>query len=89
MLETDKHICPRCFGWIPSNERPGEYIGALSRIDNKTQICSACGNEEAILALVPTDQWPIILYDDPVTNFAKQRWLERIVIQERTSHGPN
>ena len=41
--------CPRCRdNWIPSNERPGEYPGALSRTDNKTEICSACGTAEAM-----------------------------------------
>lgn len=89
MLDTDKYICPRCFGFIPNNNQPGQYIGALSRIDNKTEICSACGTEEAILALVPIDQWPIILYDDTVTTLAKQRWIERIVKQESITRGSN
>lgn len=40
-------ICPKCHGYIPSNENPGEYPGALSREDNTTEICSACGNKEA------------------------------------------
>lgn len=42
-------ICPRCkINYIPNNETPGLYIGALSRVDNKTEICSACGTEEAL-----------------------------------------
>lgn len=42
-------ICPRCKdNWIPCNERPGEYPGAISRADNKTEICSACGEDEAL-----------------------------------------
>lgn len=45
--EMDKPICPRCKGYIPNNEKPGEYPGALSRKDNKTEVCSACGQEEA------------------------------------------
>lgn len=40
--------CPRCGGFIPSNERPGQYPGALSRADNETEVCSACGQEEAL-----------------------------------------
>jgi len=40
--------CPRCGGFIPNNETPGAYPGALSRIDNKTEICSACGEDEAL-----------------------------------------
>lgn len=42
------HVCPRCLGRIPNNENPGAYMGALSRTDNKTEICSACGSEEAM-----------------------------------------
>lgn len=42
-------ICPRCEGWIPSNSEPGAYPGAISRLDNETEICSQCGSEEAVL----------------------------------------
>lgn len=41
-------ICPSCGGFIPNNETPGAYSGALSRKDNKTEICSACGTREAL-----------------------------------------
>lgn len=41
--------CPRCkINYIPNNETPGAYPGALSRVDNKTEICSDCGVEEAL-----------------------------------------
>lgn len=43
------NVCPRCKdNWIPCNERPGEYPGAISRTDNKTEICSDCGTAEAL-----------------------------------------
>lgn len=42
-------ICPICEGFIPNNETPGAYAGALSRKDNTTEICSACGVVEAML----------------------------------------
>ena len=42
-----KPICPRCSGFIPNNENPGAYPGAVSRVDNETEICSACGVAEA------------------------------------------
>ena len=42
-------ICPICAGFIPNNETPGAYAGALSRKDNTTEICSACGVVEAML----------------------------------------
>lgn len=59
------HICPRCNdNFIPTNEHPGQYPGALSRADNKTEICSACGTEEALEDLykggcAQTSQWPV------------------------------
>lgn len=40
--------CPRCGGFIPNNETPGAYCGALSRVDNQTEICSACGDDESL-----------------------------------------
>jgi hypothetical protein len=43
------NICPRCCdNWIPNNLQPGEYPGAISRTDNKTEICSECGTAEAL-----------------------------------------
>ena len=78
----DHPICPRCTGFIPSNLFPGEYPGAISRIDNKTEICSDCGTEEAILALIPLDQWPIVLYDHPVCKQAIERWKTRMEIEK-------
>lgn len=41
-------ICPICKGFIPNNEQPGAYMGAISRVDNKTEICSQCGRDEAL-----------------------------------------
>jgi hypothetical protein len=40
--------CPRCGHYIPNDETPGLYPGALSREDGKTEICSACGREEGL-----------------------------------------
>jgi hypothetical protein len=65
MTANEFPVCPRCDGYIPNNVTPGEYIGALSRTDNKTEICSDCGTEEAMEqfvhrdALIPKDMWPI------------------------------
>lgn len=39
--------CPRCKGPIPSAQHEGEFPGALSRLDNETEICSSCGVAEA------------------------------------------
>jgi hypothetical protein len=57
-------ICPRCGGCIPNNETPGAYPGALSRVDNETFICSACGTHEAMQQFgggraTPIRDWPI------------------------------
>lgn len=60
------HICPRCQAdWIPCNERPGEYPGAISRADNKTEICSACGEDEALKdycdgGCEPVEEWAVV-----------------------------
>lgn len=40
--------CPLCGGPIPNALYEGKYSGALSRRDNKTEICSDCGVREAI-----------------------------------------
>jgi hypothetical protein len=45
---SDFPICPKCDGYIPNNENPGAYPGAISRADNKTEICSDCGTQEAL-----------------------------------------
>lgn len=59
--------CPRCstHDWIPNNKTPGAYVGALSRADNKTEICSACGEDEALKDFFeggcePVDAWPVV-----------------------------
>lgn len=58
--------CPRCVehNWIPSNEFPGLYPGAISRADNKTEICSSCGADEAMAWFAtgtcqPVEEWPV------------------------------
>jgi len=55
-------VCPRCGGWVPNNDTPGAFPGALSRVDNKTEICSECGTEEALQQLTdgapaPMSEW--------------------------------
>lgn len=47
-VDGDKPICPRCGSFIPNDEQPGAYPGALSRTDNFTEVCSACGSREAM-----------------------------------------
>lgn len=76
-MNYDNNVCPRCLGGIPNNMMPGEYIGALSRADNKTEICSECGQEEAFLGIWPVQAWPIIWIDSPQTERARNRFLER------------
>lgn len=41
-------ICPFCGHYIPNDLIPGAYPGAISRLDNSTEICSACGEAEAM-----------------------------------------
>jgi hypothetical protein len=80
--KTPDNVCPRCVGFIPSNERPGEYMGAISRIDNTTEICSECGTEEALLLLADTDNWPVFLFDFPEERikYARQRSAEALAV---------
>lgn len=42
-------VCPRCGHLIPNDAYPGRYPGALSRWDSKTEVCSDCGQDEAML----------------------------------------
>lgn len=73
--ETKQNIdCPRCKGFIPSNETPGFYCGAISRADNVTEVCSACGEEEAMEQweykfVTPAKHWPVVSdrHDERVT----------------------
>jgi hypothetical protein len=59
------NVCPRCANnWIPCNEQPGAYPGAVSRADDATEICSDCGVEEACEqygtgACAPIADWPV------------------------------
>jgi hypothetical protein len=45
---NEEFKCPTCSGYIPNNDNIGAYAGAISRKDNKTEICSACGTREAM-----------------------------------------
>jgi hypothetical protein len=61
--QLDANTCPRCLGGIPNDAQRGAYIGALSRTDNKTYICSSCGTDEAmenftVGAPLPQTEWP-------------------------------
>jgi hypothetical protein len=45
---------------IPNDTSPGAYPGAMSRLSSGTEICSACGLDEAVgRGLVPETQWPL------------------------------
>lgn len=58
------HICPRCKdSWIPNNQQPGAFPGAISRADDVTEICSRCGELEALEHFeqgqcTPMRDWP-------------------------------
>ena len=72
-MDTKTIICPRCEGYIPNNVMPGAYPGALSRADNETEVCSECGMEEAVVALINTDEWPLTQYRGIVPDEVEQR----------------
>lgn len=52
MKKSEK--CPICSGPIPNALHEGEYAGALSRVDNETEICSECGFMEAMQGFFKT-----------------------------------
>jgi transcription elongation factor Elf1 len=56
----ERVTCPRCNG----NTLPIGYPGALSRVDNKTEICSPCGQDEGFRdffdnRLSQLNEWPV------------------------------
>lgn len=60
MTTTDWTPCPRC--GVEMN--PRDYP-AISRTDDRTDVCSRCGIDEAIEAMMrgaptPQAQWPIV-----------------------------
>lgn len=61
---TSNTLCPRCLHQIPNDKTPGAYMGAMSRKDNQTEVCSACGTEEALIQFsggdLATEVWPIV-----------------------------
>jgi len=85
--------CPRCGGWIPNDETPGAYMGAMSRymvpIDGELrrciEICSACGEHEAFqqAGMYPRGSDPTGLtppHDWPIPGLYEEnvrRWEER------------
>lgn len=62
-MKFPEHTCPRCLGGVPTPSERGEYPGAISRTDNKTEICSECGVREAFECLtegvLSQDDWHI------------------------------
>lgn len=62
ITKDDYPKCPRCGGLIPNNEQPGAYPGALSRVDNKTEVCSECGTLEAIEQFTGGEPMPMSMW---------------------------
>lgn len=73
--KTEYPACPRCNGFVPNNNHPGEYPGAWSRkgrayeaaldADQYTYVCSDCGTEEAFVQMaggmtaLEAEEWPL------------------------------
>lgn len=68
--QVNKPVCPRCGHFIPTDENPGAYPGALSRTDNYTEVCSACGSREAM------EQWRMNLGDEKLTGEPAEWWTK-------------
>ena len=73
-------VCPRCEGFIPSNLTPGRYPGAISRVNNKTEVCSDCGREEALSIHALEAPWPVSAL--PEFPAAANRAFERMLLVE-------
>jgi hypothetical protein len=76
MSDLRTHPCPTCDGQIPNNETPGAYSGALSRRDNKTEICSECGTREALDDFFATMAEQVLCpqCENPTTPEALAQW---------------
>ena len=62
--------CPRCLHAIPHDAAPGLVPGAISRVDDVTEICSYCASDEALLLLITGQmvgmaEWPVLHRVDP------------------------
>ena len=49
-------VCPICYNYIPNNQTPGAYPGALARYDNETEICSECGTAEGLAGMMASPE---------------------------------
>jgi hypothetical protein len=80
-----KPVCPRCLNYIPSNEYPGAYPGAISRTDDKTEVCSECGVNEAMemfFESIRPDQsgWPTVnWYENKIEASSDEELSEKLV----------
>ncbi len=66
-----KVLCPRCrrsyytpYGESPPSDYWEAPYPALSRMDNKTYVCSECGQKEAMRDFagagpIPPSEWPV------------------------------
>lgn len=86
LAELEKYRCPRCRGFIPNNDTPGAYIGALSRTtrganDEPIYVCSQCGTDEAMLQFTTgrtstPDEWPVARQFETPTGEEIQQAME-------------
>lgn len=75
-------MCPRCGHFIPNDEQPGAYPGAMSRLDNRTEICSPCGTAEAMEEFIngkpmPMSEW-IVTFRDFGNDLTQMRRVEML-----------
>jgi hypothetical protein len=72
---SEQFKCPTCSGYIPNNENIGAYAGAISRKDNKTEICSACGTKEAMEDFFGVQEEVVCPQcDEPTSKEALAQW---------------
>jgi hypothetical protein len=57
-------VCPRCSRFVPNNETPGAYPGAMTRWGGRQiEICSQCGQDEAMaqFTVIGTNTDPMLV----------------------------
>ena len=88
-IQNEIKNCPRCNEPIPCREFAGMYAGAISRVDNVTEICSECGVMEAMIEF--SGQFPFRFTDQLVqavlnSGFADlDRWIEVAIDKDYTT----
>ena len=72
--------CKRCGQVARYNDPFHRGVGAISRLDNRTMICSDCGLDEAMedffgAGITPMSEWPINRYQEEAEDARRRSQL--------------